>query len=293
VSEVSNYLNEVLKLTYNNNEGFIVAVAKDAKALNARLLEMKNRNAIFDFETEIEEIKGFAERQYNDINKLSYFKELDSKLANDLNSILDSRSRRVDQTNQSLNFTHTKGKRMLSFAMNNKTECNIDIDIFVRDLANLINTVRVDPQQGLFYLDQYVTANEEILSDTQISQKVQELAVYLQHQHAVGPLEWDNDLSNSAEDYLKKTHGKLESYNQLKERMKSIIGGYYEHHGNVNVVTYNGTPNSTKILLYILLNQDVNFIFSEAFNQIGICAVDSPTKKNAIVLIINLSNLNK
>jgi hypothetical protein len=282
----------VLKHTYNNNEGFIIAIAKDAKALNNKLIEMKTKNAAFDFDSEIEKIKAFAEKQYNDINRVSYFKDLEMKLQKDLNTLLESRNSRVDQTNQSLNYTQTKGKRMLSFAVN-KTECNIDIDLFVRDLANLINTVRIDPQQGLFYLEQYITANEEIMSDNQISQKVKELAVYLSQISPKLPLEWDNDLSNSAEDYLKKTHGKLETYNHLKERMRSIVLGYYEHHGNINVVTYNGTPNTTKILLYVLLNQDIDFIFSDYYNQIGICAVDSPTKKNAIVLIINLSHLNK
>ena len=46
VSEFSDYINEVLKKTYNNNEGFIIAVAKDAKALNSKLLEMKNKNSV-------------------------------------------------------------------------------------------------------------------------------------------------------------------------------------------------------------------------------------------------------
>jgi hypothetical protein len=289
VSQITDYLNEKLKTTYNNNEAFILSVAKDAKALNARLHEAKVKSSNLDFNSEINEIKTFAEKEYNNVNKINYFKELQQKLENDHRNITEARMQRLDQTNQSI--MYSKSKRMLSFALN-KTELNIDIDLFVRDLAALINTVRVEPQQGLSIIDQYLTANEEVISDNSITSKIKEMYNYISGMGIpLAPLEWDNDLSNSADDYLKRTHGKLESYTSVKERMRDIIAGYYQHHNNVQVVTYIGIPNIQKILFYILLHKEFNFIYDQGINQIGICAVDSPVKKNAVVLIINLSYL--
>jgi hypothetical protein len=113
------------------------------------------------------------------------------------------------------------------------------------------------------------------------------------------PLEWDNDLSNSAEDYLKISHGKIEKdFNVYLTSMKEIINNnYYASFKNFNSLIYRGLPQINKIIIQILLNEKYwdsktkhNALFDVNYNVIGICGVTSDSS-NKINLILNLSYL--
>ena len=66
---------------------------------------------------------------------------------------------------------------------------------------------------------------------------------------------------------------------------------YYDKHSNIKSFYYFGFPRTEKIIIKILLESD--FLFDSKYNEIGICAINSPFRENHIVLIINISYLNK
>jgi hypothetical protein len=113
------------------------------------------------------------------------------------------------------------------------------------------------------------------------------------------PLEWDNDLSNSAEDYLKITQGKIEKdFNHHLTHMKEmIVTNYYSNYQKMMSITYVGVQQIDKILIKILLNENYwdastghNALFDVNYNTIGISGMTAECS-NKITLIINLSNL--
>jgi hypothetical protein len=280
------YINSLLKDTYNNNEGFIFNIAKDCKNLNAKMNEIKKTSPKIDFNTEISNIKAYAESEYTKLNKTDYFVHLHETLTKDLLNLIPKPTANLDRS------SFSKIRKMVSLSGNKH---NIDTDIFVRDLADTINRLRRDPNEALILLREYLNddINDTISLDT--TNKFNGIANYisliLSQGISLPPLEWDNDLSNSAEDYLTHSGGKIAKDEDFKHSMNQLILGYYDKHSNINSMTYLGIPRQEKIILKVLSESD--FIFDPSFNEIGICAVNSPYRDNHVVLIINLSYLTK
>ena len=280
------YINDLLRSHYNNNEGFIIGIAKDCKTLNSKMNELKKNFPKMDFESEIGNIRSYAESEYTKLNKIDYFVNLHETLNKDL---IQLQRKPIHLERSSI----SKVKKMVSVSGNKH---NIDTDIFVRDLADTINRLRRDPNEALSILREYLgeDINDTVSYDLNTTNRFNGIANYISAILSRGlnlpPLEWDNDLSNSAEDYLTHSGGKINK-EDFTQQMKSLIYGYYDRHSNIASLTYIGLPKADKIIIKILSEND--FIFDPSFNQIGICAVNSPYRDNHIVLIINLSYLTK
>ena len=284
VSQIDNYLNFTLRDTQGNSEAFIIAISKEIKTLCNKINEIKKKTVSLDFESEVKDIKNFAEKEYNKVNNIEYFSNLNNILHKDLQELI-SRSDRC---------SISKIKRMVSVG---STVHNIDTDIFVRDLADLVNRLRLEPSDTLKLLKDYIgeDVNDTISYDLNTTNRFQNIFDNVmklsQNRISLPPLDWDNDLSNSAEDYLAQTEGKIERDNDFHNHMKEFILNYYDKHNHIKSFYYVGFPRIEKIIIKILIESD--FLFDSKYNEIGICAINSPYKDNHVVLVINLSYLNK
>jgi hypothetical protein len=286
VSKIEEYVNNLLMADYNNYEGFIINIAKDCITLNSKMNDLKKNFPKMDFETEIGNIRSYAELEYGKLNKIDYFVHLHETLTKDLTEL---QRRPVKQERSSI----SKIRKMVSISGNKH---NIDTDIFVRDLADTINRLRSNPNEALILLREYLgeDINDTVSYDLNTTNKFNGMANYISAIINRGlkltPFEWDNDLSNSAEDYLNQSGGKI-AKEDFTQQMKQLILGYYDKHSNIQSSTYIGIPKAERIIIKILSEND--FIFDPSFNEIGICAVNSPYNDNHVVLIINLSYLTK
>ena len=101
-------------------------------------------------------------------------------------------------------------------------------------------------------------------------------------------LEWDNTLSNAAEEYYKIFNSGTED---IKINMDTIISQDFKYPFTFTI-TYTGSPLINNVILQTLLNQaNSQVLLSNEINQIGIFA--APLRKNTIFLIINLSKYTK
>ena len=328
LDEINSNLENLLKASNGISENFIIDIAKAAKGLNTKIKSIANSSIKFDFEKEIAEIKSSAEKEHQKLDKIEYLKGINKKLENDIISMGKNRQKNRDSASLS------KMKRMVSVGASNlgvmsrDNSLGVDLDIFVRNLYDTINKVRLDVNEGLKILDDYLeminTNDENALNQTNlndtinnvnnricleqnspIQEKLSFIYQYLinlgsDYKNKVTPFEWDNDLSNAAEDYFKTFNGKIERdpKNYQFQMQDIILKNYYAEHENIFSITYHGSPNINKIIMGFLINElywsaitKQNIIFNLNYNNIGICGISSVYNK--LILIINFSYLKK
>ena len=107
-------------------------------------------------------------------------------------------------------------------------------------------------------------------------------------------LNWDNDLSNSAEDFLKKKNGNFNEIfdlNSFSKEIRTILNqSYYNEENYLNkiiTIPYINEDADIENIIHILKNS-YKFIFSNDYNIIGINAEISKVDSSKINLIINL-----
>jgi len=102
-------------------------------------------------------------------------------------------------------------------------------------------------------------------------------------------LEWDNDLSNAAEDYY-KINGSS-NLNDYKNEMGKLIRDSYDQYTLTDTIIYSGKPLINNIIIQTFMNSaNAKILLSENINHIGVFA--APIRKNMILVIINLSKFN-
>jgi hypothetical protein len=317
VNEINNYVNNLITNS-GNNEIFISYMSKDVKKLNQKMKEVYNNMSKFDFNKEIEELKSQAEKEYPKIDRTEYFKSLSQKFEYEKTTFLETKKKRDERK------TISSMKKMVSMRQSLSPKDNyqleIDLDIFVRYLFDEFNKLRQRPSEALRILDEYVdifntdesifnpnqsNLNESSTIQANFNSKFSFIYEYLNNLVAnrisLPPFEWDNDLSNSAEDYLKLSSGKIEKdHNVYLSHIKEIINtNYYSQYLNINSMHYTGAPELNKIIMNILLNElywdtniKENFIFTKNYNVMGICGT-AGSSHNRVVLVMNVSLLNK
>ena len=114
-------------------------------------------------------------------------------------------------------------------------------------------------------------------------------------------LDWDNDLSNSSEDYFKTHSNDIEKDNKkMNIEIKKILSeSYYSEEAYLNLISTLSyakvKPDIDEIILLALFNETnwdfisgENFLFDEKFNLIGIYAVPFNSNPNLINMIVNV-----
>jgi hypothetical protein len=316
INEINDYLNNILDQS-KDNESFLSLISKDSKQLNAKLKDIYSGISKFDFNKEITEVKTQAEKDYPQIDRSEYFQKLANSFDAEAKNFLQSQQKKQDKKSLS------KMKKMVSIRqtmiMQDNFNSDLDLDIFVRYLVQEVNKIRQHPSEAVKFLDEYleILNNEESalnhISQTNLNETVNinasnkisfvydYLSNLIERKANFPALEWDNDLSNSAEDYLKINSGKIDKdQTSLLKNMKEIIqNSYYTEYQNVASCSYIGTPELNKVILSLLLNEvcwnshtKQNILFDLGFNLCGFCACVSPGY-NKIGLVMNFSLLKK
>jgi hypothetical protein len=316
ISEINDYLNNILAQS-KDNESFLSIISKDSKKFNAKLKDIYSGISKFDFHKEISEVKLQAERDYPQIDRSDYFQKLAKNFDTEAKNFVQSQQKKQDKKSLS------KMKKMVSIrqtmVMQENFNSDLDLDIFVRYLIQEVNKIREQPLEALKFLDEYleILNNEEsalnqltqtnfnetinINASNKISFVYDYLNNLIERKAKFPPLDWDNDLSNSAEDYLKINNGKIDKdQTTLLKNMREIIqNSYYTDYQNVESCSYTGSPELNKVILSLLLNEACwssqtkqNILFDLGFNLCGFCACVSPGY-NKIGLVMNFSLLNK
>jgi hypothetical protein len=216
-------------------------------------------------------VKNYAEKEYPKIDRKEYFKSLNEKFKNELKFYMESKKKKEERKSLS------KMKKMVSMRQTILAKDNLntelDLDIFVRYLFEEINKLRVKPAETLKILDEYIEIlnnpdesffnpnNVSVLDETfsnknnpnfvnNMNGKFEYVYAYINHlvsnKITLPPFEWDNDLSNSAEDYLKICQGKVErDMKTYLNHMKEIINtNYYSEYKNISSINYQGLPET-------------------------------------------------
>jgi hypothetical protein len=339
ISDINTYVDGIISRSFNtrsnnlDNQAFVELIAKDAKPLSQKIKTKYSNFSKFDFDKEIKEIKASAEREYPKSDKLGYLTSVGAKISSDLDEWSSMKKNKISKDKRK---SFSKMKRMVSMrnTLMNKDNVNnmidIDLDLFVRSLFEEINKIRKNPREGIKYLDEYVdiiNSNDDIvglnetmqardpnqsvmLNETMIQQSgsLRDKIVFVYNYFeslinakvSLSPFEWDNDLSNSAEDYLKQTQGRVDKeFANVQKQMKEIVvNNYYSNYVDIIPIVFNGSSVMCKIIINFFINEiywDMitrqNIIFSDKFNVAGICGI-SANVINKITLIANFSYLN-
>lgn len=317
LAEIRNFLNNKLTASANNSEAFVINIYPDAKNLKEKVNSVKHNK--FDFDKQIMEIKVQAEKDYTTMDKREYFAKLIGKIKDDLERAKANRKHEAGK--DSLGKLQRKIS-MRGSVINERDGVGIDMDIFVRYLADTINKMRKDPNEAMKIVNEFLDLDNvnnvsnydantsfSFMNSNQLSSKLDVLINYLNliisNKVTLPPFEWDNDLSNSAEDYFKLTNGKLEKEIELNSHMSEIIKtNYYTNYLAMFALPYSGIPNINKIIISILMNPALynkntqnNILFDNSFNLFGIFGginvnPISPSKREHILLVINFALLN-
>jgi hypothetical protein len=289
-----------------NNEGIISSLAPKAKDLNTQIKEITGSMKIFNFEKEIAEIKSEAEKDYASIDQGDYFKNLKSQFEKEMKTFFVLKKEKENIG------TISKLKRMVSMRQsiqnNENQNMEIDLDLFVRYLFNEINKLRKQPALALQMVEDYseLYCNEMDQSffqknELNTPQKIKFISNYLKGLVKKGttfpPFEWDNDLSNSAEDYLKQTGGKAEKDKKAYvANMRQILqNNYFSQYLHFDSINYTGMPEVIKILVSWLISESSwnsfeksNILFDTNLNVIGLSGVSLSVNKALIVLNLGI-----
>jgi hypothetical protein len=329
LQEIEESLKSAVNNSQNSFEKFIQVICPITKQLQTKVNQVKGNLNKFDFYKEIAEIKQHAEKEYEREGFASlknYFTNLSKVVKEEVVKISELRKKKEER--EVYRRSMSKMRRMVSLIPGddiNPQTLNIDLDIFVRNISEMINSIRKDSSECIKIISEFYEQNDPLnqtmnmmnqsnmLNDTMMfinNQNPQnqntkltslfEYVSFLQSQNfQLKPFEWDNDLSNSAEEYLKIFNGKLEKEKDLKQHMVEFIHQSYSEYKNINTFSYHGIPNIGKIIVNILLSEKLfdiltkhNIIYDEKFNVLGISAVPSPYKNSQISLIINFAHLD-
>lgn len=307
--KINEEVNQMIVSSNGNLEKFISGVGKKInwykKSLNDYALNFhKNEILIGDnFDKEVTEIKNYVKENYSLIeNKGELF-------FSDSNSNLNQKIEKVKEESllfkQKLQSEKKTEKNKISTV---KISClgsklpGIDLDLFSRELMFTINMYRENPEKLLNEISNNLYFNDNSIFSFSQKKKKDYVKNYLQMLKKSRPkFEWDNDLSNSSEDYFKSTNGKLEKNSTaLNSEIKKILKlSYYSENDYLNMIKtisyYKGKPIIDDIIQFILFNEDnwnpisgENFLFDESYNLIGIFATPLITNANLINMIINV-----
>lgn len=330
LTEINSYVAKVAAQEGQNSAAFFQKMGPRAKQLNQKVKGINNNLNKFNFDKEIEDLKKFASKEYSSLEKNNYFEEIHAAVVKNISNLSKEKKAKMDE--------NSLGKMKKVIKMHKTVlrkdaprSKEVDLDLFVRYLAEELNKIRADPklvvpliQEHVDFLslsfkaddpsafadpDKTVDLNETIAnrlsSDKQVNSerydKLNELCQYIKYldkkKTSLPPLEWDNDLSNSAEDYLKTTNGKVDKHTtQLEANMRNIVDhNYYSSYPEIKTISYIGSQELNRIIINILLNGDNyghndHLIFENFFNVVGISAVEN---FNKISLLMNLSKINK
>jgi hypothetical protein len=209
-----------------------------------------------EFNNQIEEIKNYAKQSFSSIDKKgeTFLNNLLNNFKVDYENLIKFNNDLKERFNMSNNKFISPKK--LSKIANSILNLDNDLDLFIRDLFNKINEERK------------LNGNNKELN-------------------------WDNDLSNSAEDFLNQKNGKFNEYdlNSYSNEIKNILNqSYYnevDYLNKINTIPYINQDKDIEKIIQVL-NNYYKYIFSNDFNIIGINAEFSKVDKSKINLIINL-----
>jgi hypothetical protein len=209
-----------------------------------------------EFNNQIEEIKNYAKQSFSSIDKKgeTFLNNLLNNFKVDYENLIKFNNDLKERFNMSNNKFISPKK--LSKIANSIINLDNDLDLFIRDLFNKINEERK------------LNGNNKELN-------------------------WDNDLSNSAEDFLNQKNGKFNEYdlNYYSNEIKNILNqSYYnevDYLNKINTIPYINQDKDIEKIIQVL-NNYYKYIFSNDFNIIGINAEFSKVDKSKINLIINL-----
>lgn len=307
--KINEEVNQMIVSSNGDLEKFILGVGKKIKGYKKGLNDYslnfhKNEILIGDnFDKEVNEIKNYVKENYTLIeNKGELF-------FNDSNSNLIQKIEKVKEESLIFKKKLQSGKKAEKNKISTvKIPClgstfhGIDLDLFSRELMVTINMYRESPEKLLNEISNNLYFNDKQIFSFSQKNKKDYIKNYLQMSKKSRPkFEWDNDLSNSSEDYFKSTNGKLEKNNTtLNVEIKKILKlSYYSENDYLNMIKtisyYKGKPIIDDIIQFILFNEDnwdpisgENFLFDESYNLIGIYAAPLITNANLVNMIINV-----
>ncbi len=210
-----------------------------------------------EFNNQIEQIKNNAKESYSPIDKKgeTFFNNLINNFQIEYQNLIKYNNNLLKSFNMN-NDSLTSPKKLSNIKIPKKILI-IDLDLFIRDLIKKINEERK------------LNGNNIILN-------------------------WDNDLSNSAEDFLKKKNGNFNEIfdlNSFSKEIRTILNqSYYNEENYLNkiiTIPYINEDADIENIIHILKNS-YKFIFSNDYNIIGINAEISKVDSSKINLIINL-----
>ena len=210
----------------------------------------------------LDEFEKIKEKNFEQINKkvINFFNTITKNI---IKKEYDNLINNKNDLNKIIKKNSLISQKILSVIQFSSSQLlGIDLALFIRDLENKINNERK------------LKGNKQ-------------------------PLNWDNDLSNSIEDYFqirnKNNNGNID-LNNLQNEIKNILieSYYYDNNYLNNIISIpyiNDVLDIDKIFEYIVKYSNQN-IFNEKYNIIGINGEISRIDSSKINLILNLGIFN-
>ena len=312
-SQLNAIMNDINKCIYSSKENcglFIMGIGKKIKEYKKTINELTKikGNKINvegeEFEKKINAIKDYVKDNYKEIENKGeqFFKDINSSMKNSLVKIKED----TELFKKKLNAEkETRRISKIKISVNNFKKLNngIDLDLFARELHNTINSYRANPEKLLSIINNnYYCVNDNSQFSFAQKKKIDYIRNYLSNLAEVkSNLDWDNDLSNSSEDYFKTHSNDIEKDNKkMNIEIKKILSeSYYSEEAYLNLISTLSyakvKPDIDEIILLALFNETnwdfisgENFLFDEKFNLIGIYAVPFNSNPNLINMIVNV-----
>lgn len=299
----------------NPETQFILEIGKEISEISIKVMSYKEsmHNNCFNsdnIEKSINNLKEIAKSTYNSIKNKGcfFFDSLISPLNTTIEEVTKEKETLKLQIEKCFSIFPSKQVKIstVKIPVNDIKSFDIDLDIFSKDLQAQINCYRQSPKKLIPLINSITLPRGAKIFNSIKKDKLDYIQSYLNNTTPSRILDWDNDLSNSAEDYFKLSKNKIsQNYNELNAQIKNILSGsYYSENSFLMAIKTIGLEKEKadieEVIENILLEEDFwdfsgneNIVFSKRFNLIGICAVPFENSSNKINLIINLGFFNQ